>query len=117
MPQLRPSTATLINFKRLKGRKGHGFVWFSSVIQKIVQIVGERRDLRYYVEILKTFIEKWRKLIQIHALHATALAWARSHITCHSTEKLLVSPVLLIRNNLCSQKVYRLQGIKGIYCM
>ena len=42
----------------MKGRKGHGFVWFSSVIQKIVQIVGERRDLRYYVEILKTFIEK-----------------------------------------------------------
>ena len=64
MPQLRPSTATLINFKRLKGRKGQGFVWFSSVIlffwqtipeKKIVQIVGERRDLRYYVEI---FIEK-----------------------------------------------------------
>ena len=36
------------------------FCFFGKLSQKkkIVQILGERRDLRYYVEIFKIFIEK-----------------------------------------------------------
>ena len=48
MPQLRPGIATLINFKRLKGRKGHGFMGFSSVILFFWQTIPEKKQYKLW---------------------------------------------------------------------
>lgn len=109
--------------KRLKGSKGHGtkvnMIWssncgFDKLSQKRVHVMREEtRGFHGNFDGEKNF---WKaQLIQKHVLTAGALAWARSHVTCHSAEELLFGPVL-IRNNLskCSQTT-RGKGVCIIY--